>query len=37
VVQLSGFVGSQSNINKAVEVTRNVAGVVSVNNDMRIK
>jgi len=37
VVQLSGFVSSQSNINKAVEVARRVAGVVSVKNDMRIK
>ena len=37
VVQLSGFVSSQSNINKAVEVVRTVRGVVSVKNDMRLK
>jgi osmotically-inducible protein OsmY len=37
VVQLSGFVGSQSDINKAVEITRGVAGVTSVKNAMRIK
>jgi len=36
-VQLSGFVSSQSNINKAVEVARGVKGVASVKNDMRIK
>ncbi len=37
VVQLSGFVNSQADINKAVEVTRNVKGVRSVKNDMRLK
>lgn len=37
VVQLSGFVSSQSAINKAVTVTRSVNGVKSVKNDMRIK
>lgn len=37
VVQLSGFVSSQANINKAVEVARAVKGVTSVKNDMRIK
>lgn len=37
VVQLSGFVNSQADINKAVSVTRNVKGVVSVKNDMRLK
>ena len=36
-VQLSGFVSSQADINKAVEVTRKVAGVKSVKNDMRFK
>ena len=36
-VQLSGFVNSQADINKAVEVTRNVKGVISVKNDMRLK
>lgn len=37
VVQLSGFVSSQASINKAIQVTRTVKGVVSVKNDMRIK
>jgi osmotically-inducible protein OsmY len=37
VVQLSGFVSSQVAENKAVEVTRTVAGVKSVKNDMRLK
>ena len=37
VVQLSGFVSSQATINKAIQVTRTVKGVVSVKNDMRIK
>lgn len=37
VVQLSGFVNSQADINKAVSVARNVKGVVSVKNDMRLK
>jgi len=37
VVQLSGFVRSQADINKAVEVARGVAGVTSVKNDMRLK
>jgi osmotically-inducible protein OsmY len=37
VVQLSGFVRSQADINKAVQVARGVAGVKSVKNDMRIK
>ena len=36
-VQLSGFVNSQADINKAVEVTRSVSGVTSVKNDMRVK
>ena len=36
-VQLSGFVSSPAAMNKAVEVTRHVAGVKSVKNDMRIK
>ena len=36
-VQLSGFVNSQADINRAVEVTRGVAGVTSVKNDMRLK
>jgi osmotically-inducible protein OsmY len=37
VVQLSGFVSSQSDINRAIEVTRGISGVQSVRNDMRIK
>ena len=37
VVQLSGFVNSQADINKAVQVARGVAGVKSVKNDMRLK
>jgi osmotically-inducible protein OsmY len=36
-VQLSGFVRSQADIDKAVQVARGVAGVKSVNNDMRLK
>ena len=36
-VQLSGFVNSRADINRAVEVTRGVAGVTSVKNDMRLK
>lgn len=36
-VQLSGFVNSQSDINKAVEIARGVKGVVEVKNDMRLK
>lgn len=37
IVQLSGFVSSQNDAAKAVEVARNVKGVKSVKNDMRIK
>lgn len=37
VVQLSGFVNSRSDINKAVEVARRINGVKSVKNDMRVK
>lgn len=37
VVQLSGFVNSREDINKAVRVARGVKGVVSVKNDMRLK
>ena len=36
-VQLSGFVSSRADMNKAVEVTRGVGGVASVKNDMRLK
>jgi dihydrodipicolinate synthase/N-acetylneuraminate lyase len=37
IVQLSGFVSSQTSINKAIELSRHVAGVKSVKNDMQIK
>lgn len=37
VVQLSGFVSNQADINKAVEVAGKVKGVKSVKNDMRVK
>ena len=37
VVQLSGFVRSQADIDKAVQVARGIAGVKSVKNDMRLK
>lgn len=37
IVQLSGFVTSQAAVNKAVDIARNVRGVKSVKNDMRIK
>jgi len=37
VVQLSGFVNSQEDINKAIAVAGRVSGVKSVKNDMRLK
>ena len=37
VVQLSGFVSSQDNINLAMATAKNVKGVSSVKNDMRVK
>lgn len=37
VVQLSGFVSSMADIQKAVAVTRTVEGVAAVKNDMRMK
>jgi hyperosmotically inducible protein len=37
VVQLSGFVSSQSDIDRAVAIARSVKGVESVKNDMRLK
>ncbi|MFO1389133.1 BON domain-containing protein [Cellvibrio sp.] len=37
VVQLSGFVESQADINTAVRVASAVGGVKSVKNDMRLK
>jgi osmotically-inducible protein OsmY len=36
-VQLSGFVSSAEDINKAVELARATKGVKSVRNDMRVK
>lgn len=36
-VQLSGFVSSRDQIDRAVEVTRKVKGVKSVANDLRLK
>ncbi|WP_291995714.1 BON domain-containing protein [Candidatus Accumulibacter sp. ACC003] len=36
-VQLSGFVSSQSAINKALAMARAVGGATSVKNDMRVK
>jgi hyperosmotically inducible protein len=36
-VQLSGFVTSQMNMQRAVEVARGVGGVKSVKDDMRLK
>ena len=37
VVQLSGFVSSQENVNTAMATARTVGGVSSVKNDMRVK
>ena len=37
VVQLSGFVNSQADIDRAVELACGVKGVTSVKNDMRVK
>ena len=37
VVQLSGFVSSQAHIDKAIKVAREVNGVTSVKNDMRLR
>ncbi|MGZ5585666.1 MAG: BON domain-containing protein [Methylobacter sp.] len=37
VVQLSGFVTSRAEMNRAVEIARGVQGVKSVKNDMRLK
>lgn len=37
VVQLSGFVNSQAEIDKAVEVVQQVKGVKSVKNDLQLK
>jgi osmotically-inducible protein OsmY len=37
VVQLSGFVNSMEDIDRAVDVASGVNGVTSVKNDMRVK
>ena len=37
IVQLSGFVSSQADINKAVAITRTIKGVTSVTNSMKLK
>ena len=37
VVQLSGFINSQADIDKAVSLARSVKGVTGVKNDMRLK
>lgn len=37
VVQLSGFVSTKAEIDKAIEVARSVSGVKSVKNDIRLK
>ena len=37
VVQLSGFVNSQADIDKAVEIVQQIEGVKSVKNDMKLK
>ncbi len=36
-VQLSGFVSSRANIDRAIQVAQGVNGVQSVSNDMRLK
>ena len=36
-VQLSGFVSSRANMDRAVQVARSVNGVTSVADDMRVK
>ena len=36
-VQLSGFVGSQKAVDKAVEIARSVSGVKSVKNNLIVK
>jgi osmotically-inducible protein OsmY len=36
-VQLSGFANSQAEINRAVQIARNVTGVQSVKNDVLLK
>ena len=36
-VQLSGFVNSQADIDRAVQLAKSIAGVTSVKNDMHLK
>jgi osmotically-inducible protein OsmY len=36
-VQLSGFANNPQEVNRAVEIARNVKGVTSVDNDIRVK
>ena len=36
-VQLSGFVSSQADIDRAVQLAKSIPGVSSVKNDMRLK
>lgn len=37
IVQLSGFVNTRANIDKAVQIARETHGVVSVKNNMRLR
>jgi len=37
IVMLSGFLSSQADINKAVEIARLTSGVKSVKNEMRLR
>jgi osmotically-inducible protein OsmY len=37
VVQMSGFIGSQAEINQAVLIARRIKGVTAVKNNVRIK
>jgi osmotically-inducible protein OsmY len=37
VVQLSGFVSTQAQANKAAQIARGVSGVKDVKNDMRVR
>jgi len=37
IVQLSGFISSRENMNKAIEVAKDVSGVKSVSNAMQLK
>jgi hyperosmotically inducible protein len=36
-VQLSGFISSNKDADKAIEVVRTIGGVKSIKNDMRLK